>query len=268
MPIKFRTIPIKEPYTIDSIGNHWNQETVQRPTGHPFFHYLQTEKGSGRMLIQGKKYTLKPGEGVLIAPFIPHSYHSESNEWITSFVTLTGTIESSIINMVGNRSVIFLQKEQTTEISTLINDMVNAFDHPPLDTRMLSVNCYRLLLHFAEGINTKDLFDTPLYQKYVAPVVKEMETHYDQDLTVQELSNQVYVTPQYLSRLFRRFLGCSVYDYLTTYRISKAKELLLVDSQLKVQDIAQRVGFPDPSHFIFIFRKITGFTPLEFRKQN
>lgn len=268
MPIKFRTMPVNEPLTFDSIGNHWNQESLKRPNGHPFYHYLQTEKGCGTILIQGKKHSLKTGEGVLIAPFVPHSYHSETGVWITSFATFTGTIESSISTMIGSRPVIFLQKEQTPEIGLLIHDIVDRFEHSPLDSHKLSVDCYRLLLHFAEGVYTRDLLDNPLYQKYVAPVIKEMETHYEQELTVLDLSNQVFVTPQYLSRLFRRFLGCSVYDYLTNYRINKAKELLLVDSQLKVQDIAQRVGFPDSSHFIFIFRKITGFTPLDFRKQN
>ena len=88
------------------------------------------------------------------------------------------------------------------------------------------------------------------------------------NLTVTALSNIVYITPQYLSRLFRRFLGCSVYEYITTYRINKAKEFLLVHQHMEVQEIAARTGFPDSSHFIAMFRKMTGVTPLEFRKIN
>ena len=87
-------------------------------------------------------------------------------------------------------------------------------------------------------------------------------------LTAAELSQQFYITPQYLSRLFRRFLGYSVYEYLTMYRISKAKEFLLMHWNLDLQEIALRVGFQDSSHFIVMFKKITGTTPLEFRKNN
>ena len=114
----------------------------------------------------------------------------------------------------------------------------------------------------------RDRIKDPLYEKYVAPVVKEIETNYGQELTVLDLSRQVFITPQYLSRLFGRFLGCSAYEYLTVYRINKAKEFLLTFPRMSVQDIAQRMGFTDASHFIASFKKMTGLTPLEFRKLN
>ncbi|MFQ7551269.1 MAG: helix-turn-helix domain-containing protein [Blautia marasmi] len=85
---------------------------------------------------------------------------------------------------------------------------------------------------------------------------------------MQELSRQVFISPQYLSRLFNRFLGCSAYEYLTIYRINKAKEYLLINPRMEVQDIAHKVGFTDSSHFISVFRKMTGITPLGFRNLN
>ena len=75
------------------------------------------------------------------------------------------------------------------------------------------------------------MLEYPLYKRYVEPVVKQIETHYNTALTVQEISNQVYISSQYLSRLFNRFLGCSTYEYRTTYRINKAKEFLLVNQR-------------------------------------
>lgn len=74
MPIYFKNTSAKEPFTFDSVGNNWDQEHVVRPSGFPGYHYLQTEKGCGQIEIQGKKYVLNEGEGVLIAPFISHSY--------------------------------------------------------------------------------------------------------------------------------------------------------------------------------------------------
>lgn len=268
MPIKFRNAPINEPITFDSIGNHWNQESLSRPKGYPFFHYLQTEKGSGRIMIQGKKHILNEGQGVLIAPSIPHSYSRETKEWFTSFATFTGIIESSIAKILGNRQIIFIEKEQSSKIAALIDDVMKKYESPLVDGKLLSIDCYTMLMIFADGIFTNDLMNDPLYKRYVEPVVKEIETHYNLELTVQELSNKVYITPQYLSRLFRRFLGCSAYEYLTTYRINKAKEQLLMNPRMKIQEIAPWVGFSDTSHFIFMFKKVTGITPLEFRMMN
>ena len=132
--------------------------------------------------------------------------------------------------------------------------------------KVLSTLCYDLLLAFTPDTSSGNLTADPLYQRYVAPTVREIETRYSEELTVQELSSQVFVTPQYLSRLFRKFLGVSVYEYLTGYRINKAKELLLTHTHMKIQEISLASGFTDTSHFISIFRKYTGTTPLDFRK--
>lgn len=116
-------------------------------------------------------------------------------------------------------------------------------------------------MEFVDGVYADDVANNPLYLKYVAPVIREIETSYASGLTVQELSSKVYITPQYLSKLFRRFLGCSAYEYLTNYRISKAKELLQGRYRMEIQSIAGQVGFEDSSHFIAMFKKQTGVTP-------
>ena len=268
MPIYFRNTPASEPFIFDSVGNHWEQDQMNRPKGYPKYHYLQTEKGSGIIDIQGKQYTLNENEGLLIAPFIRHSYYSMTSKWLTSFITFTGTIENSIVQLLDNRQVIFVEKELGIQIGTLISDIVRKYETQPGDTRAISMDCYNILLHFSHGVYTRDLMNDPLYRRYVSPVLKEIESSYHKELTVTALSNIIYITPQYLSRLFRRFLGCSVYEYIITYRINKAKEFLLVHQHMEVQEIAARTGFPDSSHFIAMFRKMTGVTPLEFRKIN
>ena len=101
MPIYFRDTPLNEPFTFNSIGNHWTQEATIRPKGYPLYHYLQTEKGLVNISIQGRHYTLKEGEGFLIAPHINHSYYGETNEWNTCFFTFAGTLESNIGKILG-----------------------------------------------------------------------------------------------------------------------------------------------------------------------
>lgn len=272
MPIYFRNSPLREPFTFDSAGNHWLQEPVFRPNGHLYYHYLQTETGTGKIEIQGKHYLLEEGDGVLLAPSVSHSYRNADTdpekEWFTSFVTVTGCMESSIGSILGNRQILFTDREQGEEITQIIADCIRLFEHSPVDARQLSVYCYHFLMCFVDGVSAAALADEPLYQRYVAPVIKEIETSYDSRLTVRELSRQVFVTPQYLSRLFGRYLGCSTYEYLTGYRISKAKEMLLASPYLNVQMIAGQVGFEDASHFISMFKKMTGITPTEFRDKS
>ena len=268
MPIIFRSAPFHEPFTFDSLGNHWLQDPVSRPNGYPFYHYLQTETGTGRVKAGGKTYLLREGEGILLAPFTRHSYSRESEDWYTLFASFTGTVESVLPRIMDNRAVILTGKDQGKRIAALIDDCMSLCGKHPLDERALSVNCYSILMSFVDGIHTGKREKDPLYRRYVAPVIEEIESSYSLDLSVEDLSRKVFITPQYLSRLFRRFLGCSTYEYLTSFRISRAKELLITDIRLEVQDISRQTGFSDPSHFIAVFRRITGMTPLEFRRLN
>ncbi len=267
MPIHFKSSPVSEPFTFDSIGNHWAQEPVARSGGYPLYHYLQTERGCGQVEIAGRKYVVREGEGILIAPFVRHSYRGLT-EWQTAFATFTGTLEGSIGKIVGSQPFLFTEKEAGERISGLICQVMAKYAAPPADEQDISADCYRLLLSFAGGGSAAELAADPLYTRYVAPVIQEIETNYGRELTVQALCRQVYVTPQYLSRLFRRFLGCSAYEYLTSYRINKARELLLTTQRTSIQEIGRRVGFQDASHFIAMFKKVTGMTPLEFRRIN
>ena len=182
MPIYFRSTPVSAPYMFDSIGNHWLEEATCRPEGYPHYHYLQTESGCGEIEIQGKIYELQENEGFLIAPSIPHSYKRKSDTWFTLFATFTGTLEASIPSLLQNRSVIWTDSSQSLVIADQIAscvDMISA--HGQQDTRYLSTSCYSLLLNFADCVNGPSHMQDPLYQRYIVPVVREIETNFSSD---------------------------------------------------------------------------------------
>lgn len=269
MPIIFRSTPVTEPFMFESIGNHWMQDRVSRPGGFPFYHYLQTEEGTGRVDTDAGAQLLREGEGLLIAPFIRHSYESEGGgKWRVKFAAFTGTAERSIPQVMANRPLIFTDCTRGSEIGRLIDSSISLLASSPSDAMRLSVNCYAVLLNIADSSRIASQTEDRIYRDYVLPVIKEIENHYPLPLTVEELSRQVFITPQYLTRLFRRYLNCSAYEYLTSFRISKAKELLITAPRLEVQEIARRTGFTDASHFICVFKKAVGETPLGFRRMN
>jgi AraC-like DNA-binding protein len=79
-----------------------------------------------------------------------------------------------------------------------------------------------------------------------------------------ELASRLGITPEYLSRLFRKVMQKSYRDYITEMRISKAQELLRY-TKLSITDIAMEVGYQTHSYFTSKFRMITGVTPTKFR---
>ena len=81
---------------------------------------------------------------------------------------------------------------------------------------------------------------------------------------MEELSDQIHATPQYLCRMFKRHLNVRPFQYIAMKRIQHAK-ILLTDSDLSINEIAHRVGYNDCSYFCAIFKKIELISPSEFR---
>ncbi|MFD1956417.1 response regulator [Paenibacillus thailandensis] len=89
--------------------------------------------------------------------------------------------------------------------------------------------------------------------------------HYAEELELQQLADIVYLTPSYLSKLFKTETGETITDYIIRERIEHAKRLLREDIGLKTYMVGERVGYPDPAYFTKVFKKMTGKTPKEYR---
>ena len=266
MPIFFTASAPGTPLALDSFGNHWHQEMITRPQGFPLYHWLFTESGCGELTLEHQKFTLEKGQSVLIAPRRPHAYTGKAPGWMTAFATFNGSLAPFIPNIIGEAPLILAPESYSLYFKNWIDRIVSRYQNQQLTAPALSNECYDFLLHFSSLYNMDDHSSHPLYIQYVAPVVQQIETYYGTELTVTEMAKMVYVSPQYLNRLFQRFTGSTVYTYLTSYRITKAKELIIGCPKLTIQQIHSQVGFVNVSHFIAVFKKSTGYTPLQFRK--
>jgi len=90
--------------------------------------------------------------------------------------------------------------------------------------------------------------------------------HYaDKGLSIGKAADRLSISESYLSKLLRRRLGTSFVDYVSDYRIGRAKELL-ASSDMMTYEVAEAVGYPDARYFASLFRKRTGTTPSDYRK--
>ncbi len=102
--------------------------------------------------------------------------------------------------------------------------------------------------------------------RVVAKIKAYISTHYHSEgLSIQDISGHVYLSASYVCTLFKQETGSTLNQYLTEYRLDKAKEFLQDPSQ-KIQGIAARVGYGDSHYFGKLFKKMTGLTPSEYRE--
>lgn len=89
--------------------------------------------------------------------------------------------------------------------------------------------------------------------------------NYYRDISLQDVANVTYVSYNYLSSLFTQNLGINFSVYLSKIRIEKACELLK-DPDHKVAEVAEKTGYSNYRYFNYVFKKMTGYTPSEFRR--
>lgn len=99
----------------------------------------------------------------------------------------------------------------------------------------------------------------------VAKAVEYIEEHYNENLTLQQVAEQIGITGGYLSTLFAQNLNRGFVEYLNEVRIEHAC-IYLQQNYLKTYEIAYKVGFNDEKYFSRVFKKIKGESPAAFRK--
>ena len=90
--------------------------------------------------------------------------------------------------------------------------------------------------------------------------------NFQKDLTLDEVSKVVDISPYYFSKLFKQETGENFIEYLTKVRMKNA-EGLLKDSSYSIKEICAASGYGDPNYFSRIFKKYEGVTPSEYRER-
>lgn len=204
------------------------------------------------------------------------NYLCENNK--TELKAYVGDILSNITNL-GEPSAKYLY-DACIEIILIVNKYIstNVDSKPDLEKDELSL--IRTLLNKHEKNKIQDLMMEFIERNIelisennersigivTDNVIKYIDEHFSEEITLKKLSEVVYMNPAYLSRLFKEKTGENFIDYLTKVRIERAKAYLQ-DLSLRIYDVTELVGYESRRHFRKIFKDTTGLTPKEYRNK-
>jgi len=113
---------------------------------------------------------------------------------------------------------------------------------------------------------TEDGNNTQRFRKIIELMVEFINKNYSQNISLKQIAEVVYMSPNYLCDLFRQETGIHFSNYITQVRVRNAKELLKTRAELKSYEIAELVGYKDAKYFTQVFKKQVGVTPTEYRE--
>ncbi|MNZ81475.1 Arabinose operon regulatory protein [compost metagenome] len=98
----------------------------------------------------------------------------------------------------------------------------------------------------------------------IKEIITYIHHHFDQEISIQSLSEKFYLSPTYLSQLFKKEVGENFVEYLSHRRIEYACKLL-AETEMTVSQIGEKCGFNDYFYFTRIFKRLNGMTPTQYR---
>lgn len=162
----------------------------------------------------------------------------------------------------GELTVLFGSARWTSRLRTLLEMLRDAQEEPECPGSLYLL----LLLHYVEQECIAESSDvTRVRNETVDKICAYLSSNYQQKFSLTEVAARFYLSPYYLSRLFRRVTGQSIVDYINNRRIEAAQKLL-VTTELSISGVAEQTGFASAAHFRRVFRESLGTGPLQYRK--
>ncbi len=160
-------------------------------------------------------------------------------------------------SMINVSKEISLLQQSSLEQQELLKRIMSALTYEELENTLQS---FVSLLSDREGKEERNSLNIQRAKSLV-------HEFYNQGITLDEIAAKLNLTPEYLGTQFHKEMGINFSIYIKNFRINKSKELL-IGTQLKLQDIAKKVGYSDPKYFSQVFRECTGQLPAEYRTMN
>ncbi|MDF2926155.1 MAG: hypothetical protein K0R57_5069 [Paenibacillaceae bacterium] len=252
---------------------------------HKGFEIYLCLQGKGSYIVGDRLYPLHSGTLTIIHPHVSHRPVSESPRELHRYVLsvdeaylerlsgacpdINGGITALLAETGSQSSHLFLTVTHLAQFRSLLAELTGLLQlRPPyFELQMLKLMSELLLLIIeirgqlpAVGLSRSE------NERLIDEVLAHLITHYQEDLRIEDLLRQFPVSRSRLFGLFKQTTGSTITQFLTEFRIHKAKNLL-ADTALPITEIAARTGFGDLSHYFNVFKRQTGMTPKQYRAQ-
>ncbi|MBU5593694.1 AraC family transcriptional regulator [Amphibacillus sp. MSJ-3] len=226
-------------------------------------------EGEGYYSVKNQKYSLKKGQGFVIPPNISTFYQSdENNPWSYIWIGIGGELIGSYLDYIGIRTDHFsFDVQNLSDFKAIIFECF-AYEHDDLINEIvLQKQVYKFLelLVKSSAIHKRDI-NTKKMNPYVSQALEIIVKNAHENISVASISDQLSISPSYLSRLFKKDIGSSIKEYINEIRITIGCDLL-ASTDYSIQEISEMTGFSGSQAFSKAFKQSRGIQPTLYRKK-
>ena len=248
---------------------------------HDFAELAYILSGKGKYLIEGKEFEVEAGDLIICNPGVKHT-HIVTNQKEPTIEFISGFTDFHFKNMFPNsielpenRYILHTAAELKQEISMHCYAMIAERESNQAGRYfMLKTHLMQLLLlvmrEIAEVVNTEQKgcnFESYNKSYAVNRIINYLNENYEHKISLEQIAHNMYLSPVYISKIFKEETGESPINYLIKIRLEKAKDILLNSDSNSIKNIANQVGYDDVYHFSKLFKKYYGISPLYYKKR-
>ncbi|MEK5231339.1 AraC family transcriptional regulator [Lysinibacillus sp. FSL K6-0232] len=232
---------------------------ITRENFHSFL-FLYIKQGQMKIQHKGKEFIAAANSFVFLDCHFPHCYEAITDHTIFDWFHFSGNASREYFDLLYNKHDCVYAIEEQHIILDYMNRILRMAETNHLDEHYISLYIQHILCE----LNQFSQLNNDTSEKKVRQAVHFIESNYHKDIKLEDISNHVYLSPYYFTRIFNKHLDCSPVQYLINYRINQAKKMLH-NSNSTINEIAFMCGFNSTSHFITTFKKHVHLSPKKFR---
>lgn len=233
---------------------------------HYLIHYILS--GKGKLVLGGKEYPLEQGYGFLIPPEELAFYQADEKEpWTYVWVGFNGQLAPGIVKSMGlSLTNPVFKSEKDKELYEAVKDMLEHNTFGVSNELRRNGQLHLFLSFIAESAHIEEKGEADKAGVYVKRAVEFIVGNYCNPIKITDVADYVCINRSYLYTLFKNSMGMSPQQFLSTFRITKAAELLELTA-LPVESIALSCGYMDPLVFTKSFKQMKKMSPSAYRKE-
>lgn len=226
-------------------------------------------KGKGWAKILDKSYSITPGDFILLPAGCPHEYGAEEQDpWTIYWMHFKGTNSKGFIDMMLKKmgdhvAPISFQENRLHLFEEIYTTFERGYSSDNICYASLSLQYFLGSCCFDNNYNYLAKHEK---KDSITLCINYLQKHVDKILSLQEIAEAVNLSVSHFAAIFKKSTGFSIIEYFNHLKIQKACQYLQF-TDLRINEIADRLGIEDPYYFSRMFTKVIGVSPNKYRSK-